>query len=153
MPINITDESKIPPLPFWNLFDRADINEGQDPAGTITRDTASFNTGNLGEGGDLFERINAKRKEDNEYTRGFLDDWIKYRNNPELMKAVKKAMEKNPRPNDPTGGGDYTPPKLRLSDFDIEDIKEANKAAENPSFKPNPNPEPPTNNEEFREDL
>jgi hypothetical protein len=77
MPLRVTDETKIPPLPFWTLFTAEMVRENINPYGTPE---GLYDPGApLGTGGDLWDNINDKIDADNERLREYLDDWVELR--------------------------------------------------------------------------
>lgn len=106
-PIQVTDDSKIPPLPFWTLFTAQALDEGLDPTampeGLGLTDSIPIDAAPLGTEGDLWEQINAKRKEENKRLRAYLDYWAGLRNNPDLMKDSEEFYKEHPGMARPPG--------------------------------------------------
>ncbi len=85
MPLRITDENRIPPLPFWTLLTTEMVDEGLNP----TRKFDDPKDDDLGVedpfgtpleiSGDLWESIQRKRDADNERVRQYLEDWSELR--------------------------------------------------------------------------
>lgn len=104
MPLQIVDESKIPPLPFWALINRQDI---QETVGDVSRDLEEDDLlttalAPLPEGSDLWTDIETKRQLDYQFVANFLEEWARVRDNPEMAENIEESLEGTPRDERPS---------------------------------------------------
>lgn len=108
MPLAISDENKIPPLPFWTLISKGEVKRGLDP----TRPPQDLGPGwaprssPLGKSGNLEDDVREKQENDRALMDNFLKDWGKTRNmeaeSPGFRDMLEDFLKNNPRPKDKT---------------------------------------------------
>lgn len=109
MPLAITDESRIPPLPFWTLLTTAMVNEGMN---SEANPDDPYLGAPLEISGDLWESIEEKRKADNERVRQYLEGWLALEEFG--FDKYEEWLDKNPAPGIPEEDKEPDPPSTTV---------------------------------------